>query len=79
MAKKTVVVGSTVRLTGKFLRSTGQQVGGEGTKRWQVLGIHGSLAEVNEPSAYQFTDEEYEADPSLKNRRIHVGNLEVCK
>jgi hypothetical protein len=29
--------GTTVRLTGYFLRCTGQQAGGEGTKRWRVV------------------------------------------
>lgn len=30
-------VGDTVKLTGKFLKNTGQRVGGEGQKSWVIV------------------------------------------
>jgi hypothetical protein len=75
--KKSVSVGSRVRLTGKYLRSTGQQAGSEGAKKWTVLSLRDDYAEVDEPSSYPWTAEELAEDPSLANRRINVGNLEV--
>lgn len=78
MAK--INVGDTVRMTGKFLRNTGQQVGGEGKKRWTVKDIQGSFAVVDEDAdTSYFTAEEMQKDPSLRWRRINVGNLEPVK
>ena len=78
MAKLELLVASHVRLTRKFLRNTGQVVGGEGSKRWTILGFERDWAIVDEevlPGS--FTAEEIAADPSLKYRRIAVANLEV--
>lgn len=36
-AKRSVPVGARIRLTGQFLRDTGQIVGGEGHRRWTVV------------------------------------------
>lgn len=74
-------VGDRVKLTAKFLRSTGQQRGDEGTKVWEILGFDNVWAIVNEPvfdSTY-FTAVELEADPSLKWRRIAVSNLKLVR
>lgn len=67
--------GDKVRLSARFLRSSGQIVGGEGSSRWTILEIQGDHAVVNEPSIMEWTPGELEADPSLKWRRINVGNL----
>lgn len=76
----TLKVGDRVRLTGEFLRNTGQVTGGEGKSRWIVKGFHRDWAIVDQPmSEGWFTDEELAADPMLKWRRINVGNLEVVK
>jgi hypothetical protein len=78
MAK--ISIGDTVRMTGKFLRNTGQQVGGEGQKRWTVKDVQGSFAVVDEEAdTSYYTAEEMERDPSLKWRRINIGNLEKVK
>lgn len=79
MSKHTFKVGDKVKLTSKFLRSTGQYVGGEGSKRWTVLRI-GHFVIVDEeisPAMLQtmFSTDELAADPSLKYRRIAAGNL----
>jgi len=80
---KSIVVGSRVRLTGKFLRSTGQIAGGEGLSRWIVLDIRGSFAVVDEKtstgkSGYEdLSDEEFYGQ-KLDYRRINLANLETC-
>lgn len=74
-----IKAGDAVKLTGKFLQSTGQQASAEGRKRWTVLARSGSFAVVNEPTDTSiFTSEELAEDPSLKWRRINVGNLMLC-
>lgn len=67
-------VGDTVKLTSKFLKSTGST---QGARKWTVLGFDGSFAIVDEPiyDPSAFTPDELARDPSLKWRRIHVGNL----
>jgi hypothetical protein len=73
-------VGAKVRLSGKFLRATGQVTGSEGSKTWTIRGIcqGGAWAIVDEPSMTNyFTPEELEADPTLKWRRIAVANLVI--
>ncbi len=68
--------GDVVALTGKFLKSTGQQVGGEGRKQWKVVGTSGDFVIVNEPAdTAWYTAAELAADPSLKWRRINSANL----
>lgn len=41
---RTIAVGDKVKLTGKFLRSTGQIAGPEGSSTWTVLSIDGEKA-----------------------------------
>lgn len=86
MAKaKSFKVGDKVRLTGKFLRSTGQFTGDEARRVWEVLAVdpgkYGSpdFITVNQPRAdlSYWTAEELEADPMLKWRRIAAGNLQL--
>lgn len=73
-------VGDRVRLTGKFLRSTGQQVGRAGLDVWTVTALQGSFAVTDEPlsaAALMFySAEELAADPTLKFRRVAVANLQ---
>lgn len=73
----TLAVGDRVKLTAKFLRSTGQRVGSEGTKVFEVLGFERDWAIVNEPmfDLSYFTPAELEDDPTLKWRRIGISNL----
>lgn len=71
-------VGARVRLTGKFLKNTGQHRGTEGTKVWTVLGHSGPFVIVNEEADISyFTPAELAADPSLKWRRINRANLQI--
>ena len=73
-------IGTKVRFSGKFLRSTGQMVGGEGGKVFTVLGLsdNGWLT-VDEPfgDLSYFTPAELEKDPSLKWRRIAACNVTI--
>ena len=71
--------GARVRLTGIYLKNTGQQRGGEGASVWTVLGSSGrDFVVVNEPAdTSYFTPAEMAADPSLKWRRINKANLQI--
>jgi hypothetical protein len=76
--------GVRVRLSGKFLRDTGQAVGGEGSKVWTVLEVKqwssGSVfVTVDEPrqSLEDFTAAELAADPMLKWRKINAANCTI--
>jgi hypothetical protein len=73
-------VGDKVKLTIKFLRSTGQYVGGEGHKRWTVKAVGSGehpMVTVDESRADlgYWTKEELAADPMLQYRRIAACNL----
>ena len=71
-----IAVGDRVRLSGAYLRSTGQAASREGTKTWTVKGITGDFAIVDEAADTRwFTDSELATDPSLRWRRIALGNL----
>lgn len=72
-------VGDTVRLTASFLRSTGQYTGCEPHSRWTVKAIDGDYVVTDAPNANAdcYTAEELTANPLLRCRRIHRGNLEV--
>ena len=77
---RTLAVGDRVKLTGKFLKNTGQHTSDEGHRVWQVLGFSmgGRLVvvdQVRDDDDGMFTPEELAADPSLKYRRIAVANL----
>lgn len=71
--------GDRVRLSGKFLRSTGQSVGGEGQKIWTVKALSGGFVVVDEElGPYDlkwFTEAELAADPLLRFRHFAPGNL----
>ena len=77
----TFKVGDKVKLTAKFLQSTGQYVGGEGHKKWQVLAVdckYGSTfitVDERQRDTSHWTTEELESDPMLKYRRINACNL----
>lgn len=76
--RRMVRVGDKVRLTGEFLRATGQAAGPEGASCWVVRAIDREWAVVDQPADVAwYTAEELEADPSLRFRRIALGNLEV--
>lgn len=77
-------VGDRVRLTGKFLRSTGQFTGGDSRSKWEVLAVSEGkqspdMITVNEPRSDMsfWTAEEIAADPSLKWRCIAACNLQL--
>jgi hypothetical protein len=74
--------GARVRLTGAFLRSTGQIAGGEGQKVWTVrecgcrLCANGRFVLTDEISgSYDYTPEEIAADPHLRYRHINAANV----
>jgi hypothetical protein len=80
MDKSKLAVGDKVRLTGKFLRSTGQGVGNEGRKTWTVTGLSGPFVTTDEkhPESYvsqMWTPEEVATDPTLCYRKINAANL----
>jgi len=87
MTVKIFHVGEKVRLTGAFLRSTGQRVGGDGQARWTVQAYHpvaGGRSAMVLTDALRlddgtFTPAEISADPTLKYRRINAANLEKCR
>jgi hypothetical protein len=89
MARKvpTFAPGDRVRLTGSFLRSTGQYAGGDGPTRWTVLAVqtlkHSNsvlvLTDELRADDGMFTPEELAADPTLKYRRILACNLEKVR
>ena len=75
-----------MRLTGSFLRSTGQIVGGEGTLAWLTvrcpchLCSTGEYVAVNEPHHCQTDPTGYEDVPPEERplwRHFHAGNLEA--
>lgn len=73
-------IGDRVKLTGKFLRNTGQHTGSEGTRVWTITGFanDGRWAITDQPSdTSYYTSEEMAADPTLGYRRIAVENLYI--
>ena len=68
-------VGDKVRLTGKFLRNTGQVAGGEGQSRWKVVD-HGYCSLCMRD--FVAVDERSYDNPSFP-RHFAVANLEVCR
>ena len=81
---KKAIVGSRVRLSGKFLRSTGLVVG---QKNWTVVACDcglcrsGNHCAVNEPHHCQTNPAGYEdiaAEDRPKYRHIHIANLVAC-
>lgn len=74
---KQIKVGDRVRLTRKFLRSTGQTTSPDGSRRWTVIGIQRDWAIVDQLGDTSFyTGAELRSDPSLQYRRIALANLE---
>jgi hypothetical protein len=80
-----MVPGTTVRLSGKFLRNTGQMLGGEGLSRWIVQecpcpsckdGTTVATNELKSDLGY-WTAEELEKEPYLKMRHIARCNLSI--
>jgi hypothetical protein len=83
-------VGTKVRLTGKFLQSTGQQTGSEGTSRWLTVDCGKDsgcdcepsyLVAVNEPHLCGTDPRGYEdVLPEVRARmwrHIALANLEI--
>lgn len=77
-------VGDKVKLSGVYLKSTGQERSSEGLKTWtitDIIGGHGGVgfAVVDEPVSKStldfFTPDELAADPTLRFRRINLRNL----
>jgi len=75
--------GTPVRLTGKFLKNTGQHRGGEGASRWKVIGPVPGMPEhvyVNEPHSEEYRKMMWGDLPEEERpkwRAIALGNLEV--
>ena len=72
---RTFKPGQRVRLTGDFLRNTGQQVGGEGFSRWIVQLCPCRLCK---DGRYVATNERSYDNPD-RPRHIAAGNLERCR
>jgi hypothetical protein len=84
LTTKTLQIGDRVRLTGRFLRNTGQHTGPEGRSVWTITGFStaGPWAITDEPSSLEpgyYTPQELEQDPTLKFRRIALDNLEKVR
>ena len=72
--------GTRVRLTGSFLKSTGQQRGREGSKVFTVIGTSGDFVQVNEPLDEEFRKKMWGDLPESERprwRTINRANLEV--
>ena len=86
MKTKRFNIGDRVRLTGAFLKSTGQFTGSEGQAKWIVQACPcrscatGTVVLTNEPRQDDgmFTAEEIAREPHLKYRHVAVGNLIKC-
>ena len=81
MQKSKLKVGDRVKLTGKFLKNTGQRTGSAGLDTWTIVGFWGEndeMALVNEPHLCQSDPTGYEDIPPEERpkwRTINVGNL----
>ncbi len=78
--------GTKVRLTGIFLKNTGQIAGGEGQSKWLIVACSCSLCKqgdfvaVNEPHLCQKDPRGYEdlaPEDRPKWRHFAAGNLEI--
>lgn len=82
-----MVPGTTVKLSGKFLKNTGQHLGHAGLDRWVVQECpcsgckNGQLVATNEEKSADalsmFTKEELRDMPYLKMRHIARANLVI--
>lgn len=89
MKTKRFAIGDRVRLTGAFLRNTGQIAGGEGQSRWTVTACLCSLCkdgrfvktdELRQNGGLDtFTPDELANEPHLAYRHINAHNLERCR
>lgn len=80
MAKPKLQIGDRVKLTGKFLKNTGQRTGSAGLDTWTIVGFwgDGDYAFVSEPHACQSDPTGYEdlaPEDRPKWRSIAVANL----
>jgi len=82
---KRITVGSKIKLTEKFLRSTGQLTGSAGMDCWIVQSclckqcIKGDWVCTNERALTDmYTAAELEAEPYLAFRHIALVNLHAC-
>lgn len=80
---KSAPVGLRVRMTGYFLRATGQHKGPDGASRWLVVACdcglcsRGEICAVNEP-AYDYGQwDDIPVDQRPKWRHIALANLEA--
>lgn len=76
MKARTFAPGARVRLTGEFLRNTGQIVGGEGSSRWTVVAHHG--CRLCEDGRFVMVDEPSTDDPT-RGRHFNAANLERAR
>ena len=71
--------GDRVRLTGEFLRDTGQYAGPEGLARWKVMGCDCGMCVHGWSHQHQFVAvNEPHQDNSKRWRHIATLNLEKC-
>lgn len=73
--KRKPAPGVRVRLTGEFLRNTGQLAGGDGASRWIVQACDCGLCKVG---PYIAVDEPSTDEPS-QARHVNYGNVEPCR
>ena len=70
---RTLKTGDRVKLTGQFLRSTGQMAGGEGCSRWTIVACSCGLCRAM-PGHFVATDEDSYDQPG-RPRHIATANL----
>lgn len=70
--------GTRVRLTGEFLRNTGQQAGGEGQKSWTIVSCGCGLCKDYPGVIGSFVAlDEMHLHPEDGPRHIHIANIEL--
>ena len=80
MTSEDTPIGAKVRLTGTFLKSTGQQCGPEGLSVWTVVANDGDFVLVNEPHDEEYRKHMWGDLPESERpkwRRINRANLQI--
>ncbi len=70
-----IVVGDKIKLTGKFLASTGQRTGPEGLSTWIVVACECGLCKTGDFVATNEPAQLYPDETLPRQRHFHRGNV----